>query len=210
MGSSPGEPLEMRLYKKVEASLQTYTWEQLAEHSTPDDAWMAINGYVYDVTKWAPRHPGGEEIILKYAGKDGSDQFEAFHRENVKKYLKTYLVGKIIERRETTKPGATEDYRRLRQQLWDEGYFEVDHRYFAIKHVVWMGFVAAGVFILFLSSWSRYITIPLSAMSLAIGLQQAAFLAHDALHNGIVEPNGKGLNPYGWAVGSPVFGMISK
>jgi cytochrome b involved in lipid metabolism len=203
------EPLEREMYKTIAPGLPKYTWDQLGQHSAAGDAWMAINGYVYDVTKWAPRHPGGDEIILKYAGKDGSDQFEAFHRQRVKKYLKSYLVGEMAEPRAVSKPGATEDYRKLRRKLWEEGYFEVDHEYFAVKHVVWVGFVAAAVFILFFSAWNPAVAVPLSAMALAIGLQQAAFLAHDALHNGIVEPNGKGVNLYGWAMGSPVFGISS-
>ena len=46
----------------------------------------------YDVTSWLKHHPGGKEIILKYAGYD-SDQFEAFHCPEIRKYLKLYLIG---------------------------------------------------------------------------------------------------------------------
>ena len=33
---------------------------------------FVIDDYVYDVTKWAKRHPGGEKIISGYAGHDAS------------------------------------------------------------------------------------------------------------------------------------------
>jgi delta8-fatty-acid desaturase len=199
--------------------LASVTLEKLACHNTADDAWISIHGLVYNVTHWAPRHPGGEAIVLKYAGLECGDQFEAFHNQHTgtaKKYMKSYLVGKMVETRSTTKNGATEDYRLLREKLWKEGYFVADHSYFFMKHLVWIALVAAGVStlvwrkVLVFESEGNLGMIALSAVLVGIGLQQAAFLAHDALHNGISSAaRGGGVNVYGAVMGSAVFGISS-
>lgn len=45
---------------------------------------------------------------------------------------------------------------------------------------------------------------------LGMGWQQAAFLAHDALHNAVETPKkGGGINVLGWLMGSPIFGISS-
>ena len=46
---------------------------ELATHRTLDDPqiWIAMNGLVYDVTKFHRIHPGGSQIILQHAGKAG-------------------------------------------------------------------------------------------------------------------------------------------
>lgn len=33
----------------------------------------------YDVTEFLPEHPGGPKIILKYAGKDGTEEYDPIH-----------------------------------------------------------------------------------------------------------------------------------
>jgi len=53
-------------------SLPVYTWKEVGEHKERDDRWIVINSYIYDVTSWAKRHPGGEKIIGGYAGHDAS------------------------------------------------------------------------------------------------------------------------------------------
>ncbi|KAK7920244.1 hypothetical protein PG985_008266 [Apiospora marii] len=52
---------------------------ELMRHSSPQDCWMAINGTVYDMTDFAPEHPGGQSIIYAWAGKDASDVYNGFH-----------------------------------------------------------------------------------------------------------------------------------
>lgn len=54
------------------ASLATYTSKEVAKHTDRDDRWIIIDDYVYDVTKFARRHPGGEKIIGGYSGQDAS------------------------------------------------------------------------------------------------------------------------------------------
>ena len=37
--------------------------QELAKHFSKHDAWIAIHGKVYDVTKYVSRHPGGSIIL---------------------------------------------------------------------------------------------------------------------------------------------------
>ncbi len=53
----------------------TYTMAQVATHNSADDCWTIIDGKVYDITSYIPRHPGGDEI-LRACGTDGTSLFE--------------------------------------------------------------------------------------------------------------------------------------
>jgi L-lactate dehydrogenase (cytochrome) len=57
--------------------------EELAKHNTVDDAWIVINGTVWDVTEFAPRHPGGAEIINEYLGGDSTNAYNEVHGPSV-------------------------------------------------------------------------------------------------------------------------------
>lgn len=56
-----------------------YTMADVALHASKSSCWTAINGSVYDITSYIPRHPGGERNVLKICGKDGTSLFEGQH-----------------------------------------------------------------------------------------------------------------------------------
>jgi L-lactate dehydrogenase (cytochrome) len=61
---------------------------EIANHNTSDSCWVIIHGKAYDVTEFLPEHPGGPKIILKYAGKDATKEFEPIHPpDTLDKYL---------------------------------------------------------------------------------------------------------------------------
>lgn len=65
-----------------------YTPDDVSAHNTKDDLWVVLNGKVYDLTEFLPNHPGGQRIILKYAGKDASKIFNPIHPPDaIDKYL---------------------------------------------------------------------------------------------------------------------------
>ncbi|POS78555.1 FMN-dependent dehydrogenase [Diaporthe helianthi] len=64
------------------------TGQEVAKHSTQEDCWVVVHGKAYDVTEFLPEHPGGMKIILKYAGKDATEEFEPIHPpDTLDKYL---------------------------------------------------------------------------------------------------------------------------
>lgn len=56
-------------------SLTEYTREQVSTHNTAKSSWIIIDSLVYDITSFAALHPGGEKLILEYAGKDATGKF---------------------------------------------------------------------------------------------------------------------------------------
>ncbi|MFZ2555764.1 MAG: cytochrome b5-like heme/steroid binding domain-containing protein [Minisyncoccia bacterium] len=57
----------------------SYTLADVSTHATASDCWSVINGGVYDLTSWVPRHPGGKRAIESICGKDGSAAFNGQH-----------------------------------------------------------------------------------------------------------------------------------
>ncbi|CAK3826447.1 probable L-lactate dehydrogenase (cytochrome) [Lecanosticta acicola] len=53
--------------------------EEIAKHNSREDCWVIIHGKAYDVTEFLPEHPGGPKVILKYAGKDATEEYEPIH-----------------------------------------------------------------------------------------------------------------------------------
>ena len=52
------------------------------------DCWVIIHGRAYDVTEFKEEHPGGKQIILKWAGKDATETYEPIHPpDTLDKYL---------------------------------------------------------------------------------------------------------------------------
>lgn len=61
-------------YRGSMQGLRPIGYNELRQHKKSDDCWMVLNGVVYDVTEYIPRHPGGT-IILDAAGKDATALF---------------------------------------------------------------------------------------------------------------------------------------
>lgn len=53
--------------------------DEIIKHNSPSDAWVVINGTVWDVTDFAPTHPGGVDIILEYLGQDATRAYSEVH-----------------------------------------------------------------------------------------------------------------------------------
>ncbi|TFB07784.1 Cytochrome b5 reductase 4 [Trichoderma ghanense] len=62
------------------------------------DAWMAINGKVYNVTPYAKFHPGGVPELMRGAGRDGTKLFGEIHPwVNYETMLAACLVGLLVD-----------------------------------------------------------------------------------------------------------------
>lgn len=74
-----------------------YTLSEVAEHDTYNDCWIVIYDRVYNVTEFIEQHPGGAEMILEYAGRDGSIAFRGHSRLAIDS-LKLYEIGELPEK----------------------------------------------------------------------------------------------------------------
>ena len=73
------------------------TLEEVAMHSTAQDCWTAVNGKVYDLTKFVNQHPGGAGNITQICGRDGTSAFNGQHRgqDTPVSTLGNYLIGDL-------------------------------------------------------------------------------------------------------------------
>ncbi|TVY41267.1 Cytochrome b2, mitochondrial [Lachnellula occidentalis] len=55
------------------------TATELSQHNKPDDCWIVIAGQIWDVTDFAPQHPGGSQIIFQFAGQDATQVYDEVH-----------------------------------------------------------------------------------------------------------------------------------
>lgn len=56
---------------------------EVEKHRSQADCWLVLNGKVYDFTKFAPTHPGGESVITQRGGQDASELFNTFHAKDM-------------------------------------------------------------------------------------------------------------------------------
>ena len=73
-GKSHHSYLKVASQYKPPKEMKKISFEELAQHSKAEDAWLALNGVVYDVSVYLHYHPGGD-IILSGAGKDATNLF---------------------------------------------------------------------------------------------------------------------------------------
>lgn len=59
-------------------------------------SWMVINDQVYDLSKFFAMHPGGEQVLRQFYGKDATEAFYGLHRQEVlEKYAPRLVIGNI-------------------------------------------------------------------------------------------------------------------
>ncbi|KAL4811866.1 hypothetical protein BDW67DRAFT_189237 [Aspergillus spinulosporus] len=94
------------------ASSASITLAEVARHSSPNDLWIVIEGNVYDVTGYREDHPGGDEILRQFAGKDATIEFQdAGHSNDAYMKLNTLLVGSLQSK--TIPENQTEENSRI-------------------------------------------------------------------------------------------------
>jgi hypothetical protein len=74
-----------------------YTLAQVRANNTARSCWTAIDGFVYDLTRWINSHPGGSGAILFLCGTDGTNAFKAQHENQSRPAIRldTYRIGPL-------------------------------------------------------------------------------------------------------------------
>ncbi|CAJ1939049.1 unnamed protein product [Cylindrotheca closterium] len=71
--------------------------ETIVEHTQPEDCWMSIHGKVYDMTEYAPVHPGPPSLITNHCGTDATNAYDIFHSISLLPIVNEYLLGTLEE-----------------------------------------------------------------------------------------------------------------
>jgi cell division septation protein DedD len=79
------------------ATTAGYTMAQVRANNTARSCWTAIDGVVYDLTRWISNHPGGSSAILFLCGTDGTNAFNAQHQNQSRPSIRldTYRLGPL-------------------------------------------------------------------------------------------------------------------
>ncbi|EIW70925.1 hypothetical protein TREMEDRAFT_28420 [Tremella mesenterica DSM 1558] len=78
-GEKVRETEEEQVERVQPSGTRLISFEEVKKHNKRDDCWVIINGTVYDVTDFLPRHPGGPGIILANSGRDATQIFRPVH-----------------------------------------------------------------------------------------------------------------------------------
>ena len=75
---------------------KAFTEEEVGKHNTEEDCWLIIGGEVYDVSKYLDDHPGGSEVLMEFAGADGTTMFEDVgHSSEARSTMHEYRIGSL-------------------------------------------------------------------------------------------------------------------
>ena len=81
--------------------VRIFTAEDVAARNSRSACWISRNGRVYDVSTFLADHPGGDDLILDYAGKDVgqvmADKNEHEHSESAYEMLDEFVIGRLCE-----------------------------------------------------------------------------------------------------------------
>lgn len=87
--------------------------QEVARHHHRKDCWMAIDGQVYDVTDYLPRHPGSMDPVLPWCGREATPGWETkgdadsprVHSRGAHYLLRRYHLGPLAPEEAANAPG---------------------------------------------------------------------------------------------------------
>ncbi|KAL5277491.1 CYB5A family protein [Megaselia abdita] len=80
----------------MSSSVKEISILEVKKHNTPEDLWMVIHDKVYDLTKFRSEHPGGDDVLDEYAGKEASKAFDDVgHSSDAVEMMAQYCVGEL-------------------------------------------------------------------------------------------------------------------
>eukprot|EP00931_Biecheleriopsis_adriatica_P069686 TRINITY_DN43488_c0_g1_i1.p1 TRINITY_DN43488_c0_g1~~TRINITY_DN43488_c0_g1_i1.p1 ORF type:complete len:567 (+),score=102.08 TRINITY_DN43488_c0_g1_i1:62-1702(+) len=69
--------------------------EEVQKHKDRGSAWIIVKDRVYDATGFLEEHPGGSSTILRTAGGDATEDFEAMHPDSARALLEDHYIGAL-------------------------------------------------------------------------------------------------------------------
>ncbi|KAJ8019515.1 Fatty acid desaturase 2 [Holothuria leucospilota] len=163
---------------------KNFSWKEVQQNNGKDgsDKWIVINGEVYDVTRWARKHPGGSKVISHYAGQDASEPFEAFHAKPdfVSKYMKAIHIGRM-KPDEYKQKEIVEDLRAVKETAVKMGLFTPSYFFYfcIVGHIVAL---EVGAFLIQYFYGFSLRTFLLSVSMMVIAQVQGGWAQHDFGH----------------------------
>lgn len=139
-----------------------------------------IHGEWYDLSGWRKAHPAGAHWIDWYDGRDATEVMDAFHskkgREMYKRLPKSEPETAAVLDASVAPYSSTEiNFRKLRDQLEEDGWWERDYVHEAKLLGIWGSLVVTA-------AATAHDVGPLSTFLLALSMTQAGWIGHDYVH----------------------------
>ncbi|KAF6028047.1 hypothetical protein EB796_013634 [Bugula neritina] len=173
------------------SSLPAYSWEEIAEHKEKSSRWLVIDDYVYDVTSWSKKHPGGSILLGHFAGQDATEAFAAFHRNSidyVRKFLKPLRIGRLEKGQSLPHTDVKEDFEKLRQTAEKMGLFNSSYVFFALV-LLQIFALEVGSYLVLSYYGVNWLTWIVSVFLAATAQTQLGWHQHDAGHLSVFRNN---------------------
>ena len=86
----------------AEQSEPGYTLAEIEQHADEGSCWIAVEGSVYDVTEYLPRHPASPGILLEWCGREATagmrtKGYGRDHSPAAWSQLDAYRIGTVVE-----------------------------------------------------------------------------------------------------------------
>lgn len=77
-----------------------YSLSEVAKHATLEDCWMVIEGTVYDVSGYVPRHPAPPSVLEPWCGREATEGMrtkgdDSDHSARAWRMLERYRIGRL-------------------------------------------------------------------------------------------------------------------
>lgn len=141
---------------------------------------VRIHSTWYDLSGWRKAHPAGEHWIDYYDGRDATDVMDAFHSEKGRTMVQRLPKSQVetVRLLESTVPDDTPTqiaFRKLRDQLEADGWWERDMQHEGTQLAIWASLVIAA------GACAHSVPF-LSTSLLAMAMTSAGWLGHDYVH----------------------------
>ncbi|KAJ3010707.1 UNVERIFIED_CONTAM: hypothetical protein HDU68_002015, partial [Siphonaria sp. JEL0065] len=144
--------------------MRAATRSEISKHNTPDDAWLLIDGKVYDITSFLEAHPGGRRVLLPHLGQDASSIFHNFHATSpvLTKYGKLQVAVVVSNPAKQLEVVASADP--VWTQQWASPYYKDSHK----RLRAWVRDLVDRELMPYVHEWDTEGKVPISNIALGI------------------------------------------
>lgn len=96
----PDRAEQVRQQPPERAGPTGYSLSEVMKHATPEDCWMIIEGAVYDVSDYVPRHPAPPGVLAPWCGREATEGMrtkgdDSDHSARAWRMLERYRIGQL-------------------------------------------------------------------------------------------------------------------
>ncbi len=192
--------------EKLISDRQSFSWQEIKKHNNHNDCWIVIDQYIYDITHWINKHPGGNVLAI-LAGEDASAMFYSSHFKLSKKMLEPFFIGSVKNYRPIFATYQDDFLCTLKQRVYDfftSNNINYQKTYFSYFQLLATSLLFIGCwFILYLTPpWGLLAAIP---MGLATSSLIGAF-GHEQIHGNIFKKISR--IPGYWIINNLLWGVF--